>query len=74
VAAKDVILRGITHEQSDHVRLKMEEVNHQDEHRELGGFPRRLLEPLRPTIHSPVFIVAIDGEIEIEAEEAISGG
>ena len=52
----------------------MEEVNHQDEHRELGGFPRRLLEPLCPAIHRPVFIVAIGGEIEVKTEKAISDG
>jgi len=52
----------------------MEEVDHQNKHRELGGFPRRLLEPLRLAIHRPVFIVAIDGELEVKAERVIRGG
>ena len=63
-----------THDHSDHVSLKLKEFNHQNKQRELGGFPRRLLEPLRLIIHRPVFIVAIDGELKVKAEKAVRRG
>ena len=65
------VLRGITHDQSDHVRLKMKEVDHQNEHRELGGLPRGLLESLRLAIHRPVFVIAINGELDVKTEKAV---
>jgi len=47
----------------------MKEIDHQNKHCELGGFPKGLVEPLYPVIHRPVFIVAIDRKLEVKTEK-----
>lgn len=67
-------MRERTHDRSNDVCLKVKKFNHQNKHRKLGGFPRRLFEPLCLVVRRPVFIIAIDGEFKIKTEKAVRGG
>jgi hypothetical protein len=66
-----ISVRKHTHDRSGRICLKMKEFDHQNKRCELGGFSRRLLKSLCLIIHRPVFIVAIDGEFEIETEKVV---